>query len=103
MLVMHPLDACDAAAYPEAMRTTVTIDDELLALAKRRASERGETLGSFVEEALRRELAAVTAERPRVTLPVFQGDTGPRPGIDLTSNAAILEAMDEGLPLEKLR
>ncbi|MBD5784838.1 antitoxin [Cellulosimicrobium terreum] len=85
------------------MRTTVTIDDELLALAKQRASERGETLGSFVEEALRRELASATVERPRVTLPVFQGDTGPRPGVDLTSNAALVDAMDEGIPLEKLR
>lgn len=85
------------------MRTTVTIDDELLTLAKQRASERGETLGSLVEEALRRELAAATADRPRLTPPVFQGDTGPRPGVDLTSNAALVELLDADVPLEKLR
>src|ERR671925_32603 len=40
------------------MRTTVSISDELLAAAKRRARERGQTLGEVVDAALRRELAA---------------------------------------------
>ena len=39
------------------MRTTVSISDEQLAAAKRRARERGETLGDVVDAVLRRELA----------------------------------------------
>jgi hypothetical protein len=83
------------------MRTTVSIDDELLKSAKRRAAERGKTLGQVLEDALRRELAApAPAERPIV--PVFRGGSGPRPGIDLTSNRALHEALDEGVdPLER--
>ena len=84
------------------MRTTVSLNDELLAAAKRRARERGQTLGEVVESALRRELAAPTAlDGPAV--PVFRGGGGPRPGIDLTSNRALREALDEGARLDALR
>lgn len=84
------------------MRTTVSIDDELLESAKRRAAERGKTLGQVVEDALRRELAALASPAHRPTVPVFRGGTGPRPGIDLTSNRALHEALDEGVdPLER--
>lgn len=81
------------------MRTTVSISDELLAAAKRRARERGQTLGSVVEDALRRELAAVGERGPRPSVPVFTGGTGPRPGLDLTSNRALYEVLDESLDL----
>jgi hypothetical protein len=85
------------------MRTTVSISDELLAAAKRRARERGQTLGDVVDAALRRELAqpADLGERPAV--PVFRRGNGPRPGIDLSSNRALLEALDEGLELDTRR
>lgn len=85
------------------MRTTVSIADELLASAKLRAKERGKTLGELVEDALRRELSVdyTTAERPPV--PIFRGGNGPRPGLDLTSNRAIYEFLDEGVPLDKRR
>lgn len=85
------------------MRTTVSIPDELLVAAKRRARQRGQSLGSVIEDALRRELAAVEGERPRPEVPVFEGGTGPRPGIDLTSNRALHEVLDEGLDLNTLR
>lgn len=79
------------------MRTTVSIDDELLESAKRRAAERGKTLGQVVEDALRRELATpAPAHRP--TVPSFDGGTGAHPGIDLTSNRALYEILDEGVP-----
>ena len=83
------------------MRTTVSIDDELLESAKRRAAERGKTLGQMVEDALRRELASPTpAHRPKV--PTFDGGSGPLPGVDLTSNRALYEVLDEGVdPLER--
>ncbi len=86
------------------MRTTVAIDDELLAAAKRRARERGISLGRIIEAALRRELAAerdAAGEAPPI--PVFTGGTGPRPGLDLTSNRALYEALDEELDLDRRR
>ena len=39
------------------MRTTVSISDELLAAAKRKARELGVSLGEVIDAALRRELA----------------------------------------------
>lgn len=85
------------------MRTTLAIADELLTAAKRRAHERGMTLGRLVEAALRRELAAPPQAGERPEIPVFRGGTGPRPGLDLTSNRALHEALDEGRDLSELR
>ncbi|HJT04188.1 MAG TPA: hypothetical protein VJ757_11250, partial [Pseudonocardiaceae bacterium] len=79
------------------------ISDELLAAAKRRAAERGQSLGSLIEDALRRELATIHDRGPRPEVPVFSGGTGPRPGLDLTSNRALHETLDEGLSLHARR
>lgn len=81
------------------MRTTVSISDELLAAAKDRARASGQTLGSVIEAALRRELANEATKGRRPKVPVFRGGTGPRPGVDLTSNQALYEVLDESLPL----
>jgi hypothetical protein len=81
------------------MRTTVSISDELLAAAKRRARQRGQSLGSVIEDALRREFAASRDSGPRPTVPVFDGGSGPQPGLDLTSNRALYEVLDEDLGL----
>ena len=85
------------------MRTTVSISDQVLLAAKRRARERGQSLGQFVDAALQRELneSPPTGESPAV--PVFRGGTGPRPGIDLRSNRALLEALDEDVDLNDRR
>ncbi len=85
------------------MRTTVSIDDELLASAKARARARGVTLGTLLEDALRHELSLNAKPRKRVPVPVFDGKTGPRPGVNLNSNRELQEFLDEGLPFEKLR
>lgn len=85
------------------MRTTVTIGDELLAAAKERARLRGLTLGELVEAALQRELALKDESSAAVDIPVFKGGTGPRPGVDLASNRALYELLDEGLELDKRR
>jgi hypothetical protein len=85
------------------MRTTVSISDELLAAAKRRARERGQTLGDVLDAALRRELVAPAPPTERPAIPVFRDGTGPRPGIDLTSNRALHEALDDGLELDARR
>ncbi|MGL5816712.1 MAG: type II toxin-antitoxin system VapB family antitoxin [Phycicoccus sp.] len=86
------------------MRTTVSIDDELLGAAKRRAAARGESLGSVVEDALRRLLVSADSSAPvPPELPVFRGGTGPQPGVDLTSTRALHEVLDDGAPLTSLR
>ena len=64
--------------------------------------ERGLTLGQLVEEALRADLAAAPVAE-RLDIPVFTGGDGVRPGIDTTSNRALLEALDEDRALEQLR
>jgi hypothetical protein len=85
------------------MRTTLAIDDELLAAAKRRARARGVTLGAVVEAALRRDLLT-TADAPDApALPVFRGGSGPRAGLDLTSNRALRQALDAELEFDQLR
>jgi hypothetical protein len=85
------------------MRTTVAIDDRLLASARREARRRGLTLGALVEAALRRELAARGKPAPRPAVPVLRGHGGLRPGVDATSNRALLELLDEDAPVDKLR
>lgn len=85
------------------MRTTVTIHDELLESAKLRARERGLTLGGLIENALRRELSVRDRPVELTPLPVFKGGKGLRPGVDITSNRALYELLDEGVPFEQLR
>lgn len=85
------------------MRTTLSISDELLAAAKRRARERGQTLGAFVDAALQRELSEGGTPTDAPPVPVFHGGTGPRPGVDLRSNRALIEALDEGVALDQRR
>jgi hypothetical protein len=76
------------------VRTTVSIDDQLLLAAKQEAHRRGQTLGKLVEDAIRRELQEPQL-RHGVDLPVFRGGTGPVPGVDLRSNRALAEYLDE--------
>jgi hypothetical protein len=75
------------------MRTTVAIDDRLLLAAKTAARRRGCTLGRLIEDALRRELEQQGA-RDRPPVPVFRGGTGPRPGVDLRSNRALIDLLE---------
>ena len=77
------------------MRTTVNLDENLLALAKRRAAARNLTLGEFVEQAVRRELISEVASRAPISLPIFTRGTGIRPGIDGSSNRALFDALDD--------
>jgi hypothetical protein len=85
------------------VRTTVSISDEVLTAAKRRARERGLTLGELVDAALQRELNETPDTAAPPSVPVFRAGTGPRPGIDLNSNRALLEALDEGVELDDRR
>lgn len=85
------------------MRTTISISDEVLAAAKLSARERGMTLGGIVEAALRREISFRISDQAAPDVPVFRAGTGPRAGIDLTSNMALFEALDENLDLDRRR
>ncbi len=86
------------------MRTTVILPDELYRQVKARARADDTTVTSFLEAALRHELDRRNAAPPDVYIaPPFHGKSGPRPGVDLTSNLALLDLMDEGVPIEKLR
>jgi len=93
MRVMH---------YTRIMRTTLAIDDGLLEGARRRARERGQTLGQVVEDSLRRELATPDRREP-LEVPVLRGGDGVRPGVDVTSNRALREVLDAGSALTDLR
>lgn len=84
------------------MRTTISIDDELLDRAKARAHEHGVTLGALLEDALRDALAADRAQAKPIELPVFRGGTGMAPGIE-PSTRGLIAALDEGQPLDRLR
>jgi hypothetical protein len=74
------------------MRTTVNIHDGLLETVKRRAQEEHRTLGDVIEEALRAYLTP-SESRTGPPLKVFDGPLGVRPGVDLSTNAGIYDAM----------
>jgi plasmid stability protein len=76
-------------------RTTVRIEDELLADAKAFAAKHGRSLNSVVEDALRQMLnrGAATDERPYVELPVY-GDPNGSPLVD-TSPEGLKRLQDE--------
>lgn len=77
------------------MRTTVRLDERLLAEAKKYAAESGRTLTSILEDALRETLARRrTRARGRpVRLKTVKGK-GVRPGVDLDDSASLLELME---------
>lgn len=82
--------------YPGAMlRTTVRIDDELLAEAKAFAARHHRSLNSVMEDALRLMLANAreVQSRPPVELTTWGGD-GLQPGIDL-SPAGIKQLLED--------
>jgi hypothetical protein len=77
------------------MRTTINIDDALLAEAKQVAARTGRSLTDVVEDALRESLhRRHRTARRGVELPVF-GEEGLQPGVDLDDSAALLDLMDQ--------
>jgi hypothetical protein len=83
--------------YDSVMRTTITIDEHLLAEAKQAAARTGRTLTAVIEDALRESLARqAPARQPRrVKLPTF-GRGGLMAGVDLDGSAALVDLMEEG-------
>jgi predicted transcriptional regulator len=76
------------------MRTTVRLDDHLLAEAKKHAAESGKTLTSVLEQALRESLArrSVQAKAKPMRLKTVKGG-GVRAGVDLDDSASLLDLM----------
>lgn len=67
------------------VKTTLDLPDALLDEARRIAREQRTTLRALVADGLRAELDARTASRPaeEPVAPVFAGELGLQPGIDL--------------------
>lgn len=85
------------------MRTTIRIDDELYREVKTQAARSGRTVAAVLEDAVRRGLnSAKQRGGSRYTVRAT-GSGGLRPGLDLSSNAAVAEAMDEGASLDAVR
>ncbi|MCI2416264.1 ribbon-helix-helix protein, CopG family [Saccharopolyspora sp. K220] len=79
------------------MRTTITIDDQLLDQLKLRAARERTTVSALIEDDVRmgelRRAQREAPERNRFRLPTF--DLGePKPGVDLNDNAAVVEFME---------
>lgn len=79
------------------MKTTLDLNDQLLANAKALAAQQRTSLTRLIEEGLQLRLRAnATGQaRKRTRLPVFNGRGGLVAGIDPRSNKALLEALDD--------
>jgi len=77
------------------MRTTIRLEDSLLAETKKLAAESGRTLTGVIEDALREVLTRRkrTSSRAKVKFTTF-GGRGLRPGVDLDNSAALLDLME---------
>lgn len=78
------------------MRTTLTIDSQVLAEFKRRAAESHRTISGLIEDALREHLSRERdqAATKALDFPIVSGG-GVAPGVDLSSNAALADFVDE--------
>jgi hypothetical protein len=78
------------------MRTTLDIHDDLMRQARVLAAETGRTLTAVFEDGVRLQLSIKSdsiEKRQKAVLPTFDGG-GLMPGVDLDSNAALLDIMD---------
>lgn len=76
------------------MRTTIRLNEDLLAQAKAHAARTRRTLNELIEESLRAQLTAEqTARAPAGPLPTFKGH-GPLPGVDINDSANLIELME---------
>ncbi len=76
------------------MRTTIRLDEQLLAETKQLAARTGRTLTAVIEDALREMLARrrLSANRMPVSVKTVLG-RGLLPGIDLDDSASLLDTM----------
>jgi predicted DNA-binding ribbon-helix-helix protein len=84
------------------MRTTIRIDDEVYRRVKQVADRSDRTIGQVIEDAVQLAFQPRRNEVAISALPVY-GGSGVMPGVDLTSNRSVAEAMDEDVPLDAMR
>jgi len=79
------------------MKTTLDLNDQLLADAKALAAQQRISLTRLIEEGLQLRLRAKAAcvKQGRVRLPVFRGRGGLVTGVDPLSNKRLLEALGD--------
>lgn len=78
------------------MRTTLRLDEDLLARAKKLAIDTDRTLTQVVEDALRMALAGRKSKYSRSPVKFHTcGGNGLQPGVDLSSNAGLADLMDQ--------
>lgn len=79
------------------MKTTLDLNDQLLADAKALAAQQRTSLTRLIEEALQLRLRAKAAfaKQGRVRLPVCKGRGGLVAGVDPLSNKALFEALGD--------
>jgi hypothetical protein len=76
------------------VRTTVRLNDDLLAAAKQRAAADHTTLTSLIEDSLRRTLAMrPPGASERLAIHPF-GDATTQPGVDLDDSASLRDLLD---------
>jgi hypothetical protein len=80
------------------VKTTVYIDDALLAEANALAAQQRTSLARLIEEGLRLRLQSphVATEAGKRRIPVFEGHGGLVAGLDPVSHKAMLRADDDG-------
>ena len=80
------------------MKTTLDLNDQLLASAKALAAQQRTSLTRVIEEGLQLRLRSrhPGGTRPRrKRLPIFDGRDGLVPGVETTSNKALLAALGD--------
>jgi predicted transcriptional regulator len=78
------------------MRTTVNLDEALIERAKTIAATTGRSFSDVIEDAVRESMARRDQARGRHHrgLPIDPTGGGTMPGVDLDSNAGLLDVMD---------
>jgi len=75
------------------MRTTLNLDDQLLAYAKHQALEEHISLAEVIENALRESMAKPRQKREPIRLITAAGP-GVKPGVDLDNGRSLMDIME---------
>ena len=89
-------------AKMSSMRTTIRIDEALYRRAKARAAQTGRTVSEVIEDAVREALRPAKRSAGDVPALVTFDGGGVMPGVDLSSNAALLDAMEQDAATDAL-
>jgi hypothetical protein len=94
------IDALNVSIYDAAMRTTIDLDPDVDARLRALARERGVSLRTVVNDALRAGTRPGAGDAPPYTLPSRR--LGVRPGIDLDKALRLAGELEDGEIVRKL-